>query len=749
MRHILLLIVTFSLAAADFETAEQLFAAGKFDQCAHVVDELLKGNPPEKQRTRLLAIQEYLKGATQAKIAETVKQAKEIAAHPDWLNEDLLNHSAMLIRRAEDWKARGIPEYQELADIADVLLKRTKDDGDPEIALKIIFLLTRNDNLNGEYTEPLKRILETLQLYYPSYRNKNSDLPPGAIQLLMLAGEQYVGRGVRSHNVREKTNAFSQAAKFYLRVAQSISPKDSRYPELCDRLQLCRETLRLLGFQLRLPKEISPRRPIQTSMIDSLIKEKRFHDVILALENNPAPAMQIRLAFALTSCGELDKAWKIVSNPDLKIEESALLLLTARNFLAAGRKNEAAMLFAKFMELAPDAPDAFATGQQYAQIQIEAGHAQAAAVALLKLADATQIQTTASAARFAAAQCFYLAGDYEKCLSLVDNLPSEAEYTLLAGQAEIKQKNFRAAMVRLKPLLSSSENYRTNALKLLIRCGMEENSQETATYVLTLLDDYPADPERLEYAQILYQIYDKQAVPAVKYSELGSWAIQHLSQTEKSLSLIAHCAIKLPENQEVQLIQQLLKRETFRDSELLILFDQLRNRKLKLEFFHRYCRTFSPEPERCDLFLKAAELKWEERKSAEALTLCDQLLSQEKIWKYKEIQWLRMKILMDLNRFEEARETGQELLLTQLSPTEKRKTVLLQAEAWEQSAESGKAIAVAWTVIPVDTQACTEEDKLLIQNLLQLIIRNADQIKSSEDKEDATELLRLFFPEHS
>ena len=74
---------------------------------------------------------------------------------------------------------------------------------------------------------------------------------------------------------------------------------------------------------------------------------------------------------------------------------------------------------------------------------------------------------------------------------------------------------------------------------------------------------------------------------------------------------------------------------------------------------------------------------------------------------------------------------------------------MLQAEAWEQSAESGKAIAVAWTVIPADTQACTEEDKLLIQNLLQLIIRNADQIKSSEDKEDATELLRLFFPEHS
>ena len=74
-------------------------------------------------------------------------------------------------------------------------------------------------------------------------------MPDGAIQLLLLAGDQYVGSGVRSHDESEKLNNFSRAAKYFLRVVNTLSPTDPRFQALSDRLHYCHETLRLLGYQ--------------------------------------------------------------------------------------------------------------------------------------------------------------------------------------------------------------------------------------------------------------------------------------------------------------------------------------------------------------------------------------------------------------------------------------------------------------------------------------------------------------------
>lgn len=99
------------LAAADLQTAEQLLAFGEFEQCKRVLDELLKTKKlPEEQMAGVLAMKEYLLGADPAGIAQTVKQAKQTAAHSGWLTADRLKHAAVLIRRAEEWKRRGIPE---------------------------------------------------------------------------------------------------------------------------------------------------------------------------------------------------------------------------------------------------------------------------------------------------------------------------------------------------------------------------------------------------------------------------------------------------------------------------------------------------------------------------------------------------------------------------------------------------------------------------------------------------------------
>ena len=124
----------------------------------------------------------------------------------------MLNHSTLLIRRAEDWKTRGIPEYQELSNAAAQLLSQLKDSSNPETAIKQVILQTRNLNLNGEYKEPMKLICDVLHLYYPASGSANKIKSTGETELLILLGEQYAGLGASAKNEQEKIKALSSAA---------------------------------------------------------------------------------------------------------------------------------------------------------------------------------------------------------------------------------------------------------------------------------------------------------------------------------------------------------------------------------------------------------------------------------------------------------------------------------------------------------------------------------------------------------
>ncbi|MDD4181505.1 MAG: hypothetical protein PHE87_07745, partial [Victivallaceae bacterium] len=165
-----IMFLTFSAFAGKFEDVEKLFQQGKFVECNQAIDELLQTNIATAQKLKLEAMREYIWGNNPDKIAENVKKAQEIAQHHGWLTADLLNHSTLLIRRAEDWKSRGIPEYQELSTTAGKLLEQVKDGGNPEIAIKLVMLQTKNFNLNGEYQEPMRLIDQVLRFFYPSVR---------------------------------------------------------------------------------------------------------------------------------------------------------------------------------------------------------------------------------------------------------------------------------------------------------------------------------------------------------------------------------------------------------------------------------------------------------------------------------------------------------------------------------------------------------------------------------------------------
>jgi GrpB-like predicted nucleotidyltransferase (UPF0157 family) len=741
MKLLLFLLIAFIfnvLSATDFQTVKQLFADGRFEQCDQTIKELLKKKLPDDQRSKLLAMQEYLLGATPSKISETVKQAKKTAEHSDWLTADLLGHAMRLIRRAEDWKARGIPEYQELSDVAAELLKRAKDDGNPETALKIVFLRTGNYNLNGEYSESQKLIQETLRLYYPPQKLRGRNVPDGAIRLLILSGDQYIGSGVRNHDPREKLNSFSQAAKYFLRAVNVLPTTDPRFQMLSDRLYYCREILRLLGYQLKLPTSLKSQRTVKTAMIDEMLHQRRFHDVVLALENNSEPAMRIRYAVALSACGELDKAWSIVQN--FSGDEPTLLLAVARNFLSNGKKVEAAILLRNFLNAAPNSPDALAVGQQCTQLLIEQNKLQEAADCLLKLSAGTTNIKVAEQSKVLAARCFYLMQDYEKCIALIDALPPDSERSILAGQAEVQRKNYSGAIRRLEPLLAKQVINRAEVLKLLIFCELENDSTKAADYLEMLLQNYPNDSDSLKYAIILLDFYKKHPPKAEKFQTLGNFAAQKHLNTSEAVILIAECVQGLNDSRGKELLETLLRRNNFTESELLALFARLNDRKQKLKFGKKYASVFKNSPEYCTLFLTLAKLEYEEQMYLEALNRCEILLAQKEVWQHKEVKILQAEILSKLQRHEEVRKCLQQLLLTKLSPEEKPPIVLKLAQAWEQSNEYGKAIAVAWTAVPFDGKIAPE-NKPAVKDLLQLIIRNAEKIKSVDDKTDADEIL--------
>lgn len=739
----ILISLSVSASAADFGTAERLFSRGETELCEKEIAALLDDKKlPEEQRARLLAMKEYLLASSPAGIAEAVKQAKETAAHPGWVTADLLSHAALLIRRAGDWKERGIPEYQELSDAAAALLGRARDNGSPETALRIVILQTENFNLNGEYLEPLPRIEEILRLYYPPSTLQGRNLPEGAIQLMILAGNQHVGSGVRSRDARAKTTALSQAAKYYLRVVGALKPNDPRYGELCDRLHSCREMLRLLGYDLPLPKGIRPQRAAQAVMIDEMLKNRRYHDVVLALTESKDPAMKIRYAAAAASCGKFDEAWIVAGAPGFQSGEPALLLMTARKFLAAGKKPEAAALFQLFLKEAPDSPDTAAAARQCAELLIDAGKFREAADTLLTLASVTKDSAVGEQARFLAAQCRYRGGEYAECLKLLDLLPATPERALLAGQAEMKRKRYPEAIRRLEPLLEKKDDpARSEVLKLLIRCGTEADAARAVAWAELLLHEDPANSEGTVYAGYLLDAYRKNRAEKEKFRTLGNWMARYQLGAPEAVPVILQCSTELPPSERDALLQKLLARDSFRDAELLVLMENLPDRKWKMEFFNRFAPKFADNPERCALFLGMAHLEFEERKYAEALKRCRTLLAAEKIWRYRETKLLEAQTLLNLKQDEDARRCLQELLQAPQTVAEKRQAAALLAPSWERSGEYGNAIATAWTAIPVDGKAESGDDAQVIAELLKLIIRNADKVGGAEDRRDAEEIL--------
>ena len=735
----------FTLAAGEYADAEKLFQQGKFSECAAVIEDLLQNDVSAPQKNKLLAMREYIWGNDPDKIAGLIDKAKEIAGQRGLSPSELLNHSFLLVRRAEDWKARRIPEYQDLVNAARTLLERLKDGGDPEIAIKQVILLTKLDNLDGEYMKPIRQIREILQMYYPRDQKGTSQKSSGEAALLILLGEQYAGLGASAQKEQEKTEALASCARCYLEAIAQLPKSSSQYQDLVDRLFLCREILRLLGYDLRLPPQIKPQKSAELAIIDEMFRNRRFQDAVKALETKNDPAMRLRYAVALSAIGQPDKAVPVVK--ELKeISDPYLILQAAQFSFSAGKRDEALFFFNEFLQREPNSPDSLSAWRQYTFLLIENGRYAEGAAGFLQQEEIVFTPEEKEDAIFHAAQCFYKAGMYGDCIQLFSRINNQTpERSILLAHAYIISNAPDEALSVLKRMLSEndlSDEKRCDAMKLAISCAEDKFPKDAVVFLEQFLKLYPQDPDAIDYSKKLLFLYGKTRATPEKFVELANFFLSRTQQKSDVIPFLLSCSNHIPDMVvKENLLRKLFGQKEFSVDELKFLLMKLPTPTLKHEFLLRYKKDFENTPEICDQYFQLAEVEYALHDYHSSLINIEKLLSQQEVFRYKDCKRLQIQCNLNLGNEPAARKACQEYLLTKLTPQEKSDIILTLSLSWERSGELKKAIASAWSGIPLTNEKTDGIDKKVLRELLNLIVRNAEKIKSPSDIQDAKILL--------
>ncbi|MBN2642359.1 MAG: hypothetical protein JXR78_11960, partial [Victivallales bacterium] len=346
------------------------------------------------------------------------------------------------------------------------------------------------------------------------------------------------------------------------------------------------------------------------------------------------------------------------------------------------------------------------------------------------------------------AQCHYQSINYGECTNLLGMIPETPERLLLLAQVKVKKEDFQSALVILNKILAYKnlpDQQHRDTLKLSISCAMKVNSHMVEKLIYLYLVKYPNTPESAEYAKNLLRIYDEGKTGDAKYYKLAEWFIINTKGNIDVIPMVLSCAEKIVNiSTKEKLLRCLLDTPDFSAAELNALLKHIPTLKLKQEFLNRYQKTFVNTPELCELYYLSAEIAMELDNYADALRLVEILLQQPEVFRYKECKMLKIRAHTMLRQEEEGRRNCQELLLSQLTNQEKRQIVLELASSWERSGDNRKAIATAWTAVPLDGKSQNSDDAIVLSKLLQLIVRNAQIIDSQIDIDDAKELLEYF-----
>jgi len=147
-----------------------------------------------------------------------------------------------------------------------------------------------------------------------------------------------------------------------------------------------------------------------------------------------------------------------------------------------------------------------------------------------------------------------------------------------------------------------------------------------------------------------------------------------------------------------------------------------------------------------EVYYQLANANFRQGNDKAALALINTMLEQRKVYCYFEVKTLHAKMMHKLKKYTSAIKDCQDMLLAN-PPLKLRKEVTLYlADSYSQSGNNKKAIATAWTIVPLTPKKLSPTEKAKIQKILKLIYSCSKKINSKIDQREATEIYKNMFP---
>ena len=782
-----------------FKLAQLCFQKGRYEFAEKLLNEFIstakdsKGN--SKNRLKAVAMLEYLMRYGPKSIKKTLKEAQELQSSKGSLKKTLKS-CLVLIGRARDWKKRSVSQWNELADAVLKVLNKINDNGKSITSSRITLLKVKVYELQGNNQQAVEILRECIKQYYPKllgrfYRFPRRDMAPR--RLLVALGKQYTAQADRARQKREKKQLYSKAAGCFIKAVKGLKNDHIEVVNAKENVLQCQEALKLLGYKLRLPKSLQATAKDSAYLLEQMIRQKRYKAALKAIEielkkNKKKPKVNLLRLYANSLGGNkmYSEALKTYQQAaELKPDDKLLrqdILASAKAFYKVGANDEARELFALFIQIAPDHPDTEQALFQCANISMHQKKYDYATKYFIKCADKTAKIPLKAKALFNAAQSEYQLKSYNSVLGIISSakdfedslsLTLIRDFTLLKGQALLKLaqthtapqniKYSEKALAEFQKLIKLDNMPPQIKERVILMASFSAITAEKPNTAISLLEKYLLkhikETSALQIADRLLELYLKHK----KYNSIQKLAknitadyplaskkrefVLNIGKTFAKKSLFGQVLkiyanfiqkSKFDENFLLQISKVLLQKE----------FDKNRSQadKLLIDIFVVNMPLAPTAPSSGEVYYQLANANFRQGNNKASLDILNTMLAQRKVYCYFEVKTLHAKMMHKLKKYTSAIKDCQDMLLAN-PPMELRKEVTLYlADSYSQLGNDKKAIATAWTIVPLVPKKLSPTEKIKIQKTLKLIYSCSKKINSKIDQKESTEIYQSMFP---
>ncbi len=147
-----------------------------------------------------------------------------------------------------------------------------------------------------------------------------------------------------------------------------------------------------------------------------------------------------------------------------------------------------------------------------------------------------------------------------------------------------------------------------------------------------------------------------------------------------------------------------------------------------------------------EVYYQLANAYFRQGNDKSALVLINTILKQRKVYCYFEVKTLHAKMMYKLKKYNSVIQDCQEMLLANPPDELRQEATLYLADSYSQSGNDKKAIATAWTIVPLVPEQLSPAKKSEIQKNLKLIYSCSKKINSKTDQKEAAEIYKSIFP---